>query len=166
MEIVAAERLNKIGKSPSIVSTRADFEDDMHTVNELLMQSSAVNSSGSDESLAGYNSGGGGGGKGGDGAVGEDAEEGTDTPSSRKKQGSSKRSIGRLLSMTKARINGGSAADISGRREQQQLSPDQQPQQLQQLAAPLQPPLPLKSPVMSRQRPASFTHQSSNITNL
>jgi hyperpolarization activated cyclic nucleotide-gated potassium channel 2 len=36
MEIVAAERLNKIGKSPSIVSTRADFEDDIHTVNELL----------------------------------------------------------------------------------------------------------------------------------
>jgi hyperpolarization activated cyclic nucleotide-gated potassium channel 2 len=37
LESVAAQRLNKIGKNPSIVSTREDFEDDINTVNELIM---------------------------------------------------------------------------------------------------------------------------------
>ena len=38
MESVAAERLNKIGKNPSIVSTRENFEDDINLVNELFNQ--------------------------------------------------------------------------------------------------------------------------------
>ncbi len=51
MESVAAERLNKIGKNPSIVSNRADFEEDINTVNELIMQTTPLaSSSGSDDS--------------------------------------------------------------------------------------------------------------------
>ena len=38
MESVAAERLNKIGKNPSIVSNRENFEDDINMVNELIKQ--------------------------------------------------------------------------------------------------------------------------------
>ena len=38
MESVAAQRLNKIGKNPTIVTSREDFEDDINTVNELIMQ--------------------------------------------------------------------------------------------------------------------------------
>jgi hyperpolarization activated cyclic nucleotide-gated potassium channel 2 len=38
MESVAAERLNKIGKNPSIVSNRENFEEDIHMVNELIKQ--------------------------------------------------------------------------------------------------------------------------------
>ncbi|XP_074650570.1 potassium/sodium hyperpolarization-activated cyclic nucleotide-gated channel 3-like [Tubulanus polymorphus] len=51
METVAAERLNKIGKNPSMVSSRADLEEDCHTVNEIIYQSTPM-ASGSDESLA------------------------------------------------------------------------------------------------------------------
>jgi hypothetical protein len=162
MEIVAAERLNKIGKSPSIVSTRADFEDDIHTVNELLLQSSAVNSSGSEESLNGYNSGAGG------GDVTREDEE-TDQWAQRKKRGSSKRSISRLLSFTKARING--SHDASCRSQQQQGSPEDRSgggackrttDDRQQLAAPATIPLQttLRSPSLCRHRPGSFVHQS------
>lgn len=40
MESVAAERLNKIGKNPSIVSNRENFEDDINMVNELIREKS------------------------------------------------------------------------------------------------------------------------------
>lgn len=40
MESVAAERLNKIGKNPSIVSNRENFEEDINMVNELIRQKS------------------------------------------------------------------------------------------------------------------------------
>lgn len=49
MESVAAERLNKIGKNPSIVSNREDFADDINTVNELIMQGTPIASSGSSD---------------------------------------------------------------------------------------------------------------------
>lgn len=45
LESVAAQRLNRIGKNPSIVSNREDFEDDINTVNELLMQGTTDQSS-------------------------------------------------------------------------------------------------------------------------
>lgn len=51
MESVAAERLNKIGKNPSIVSNRAELEEDINTVNELIMQTTPLASSGSEGSL-------------------------------------------------------------------------------------------------------------------
>lgn len=50
MESVAAERLNKIGKNPSIVSNRDDFQDDIHTVNELIMQTTPICTSSSNSS--------------------------------------------------------------------------------------------------------------------
>ena len=50
MESVAAERLNKIGKNPSIVSNREDFAEDINTVNELIMQGTPLASSGSEHS--------------------------------------------------------------------------------------------------------------------
>jgi len=40
MESVAAERLNKIGKNPSIVSNRENFEEDINMVNELIREKS------------------------------------------------------------------------------------------------------------------------------
>jgi CRP-like cAMP-binding protein len=43
LESVAAQRLNKIGQNPSIVSTREDFEDDINTVNELIMHGQLMN---------------------------------------------------------------------------------------------------------------------------
>ena len=52
MESVAAERLNKIGKNPSIVSNREELQEDIHTVNELIMQTTPMASSGSESSLA------------------------------------------------------------------------------------------------------------------
>ena len=52
MESVAAERLNKIGKNPSIVSNREELQEDIHTVNELIMQTTPMGSSGSESSLA------------------------------------------------------------------------------------------------------------------
>ena len=36
MESVAAERLNKIGKNPSMVSTRADLEEDQSAINQIV----------------------------------------------------------------------------------------------------------------------------------
>jgi hyperpolarization activated cyclic nucleotide-gated potassium channel 2 len=48
MESIAAERLNKIGKNPSMVSQREDLQTDLRAVNELLILSSAR--SGSDDS--------------------------------------------------------------------------------------------------------------------
>jgi hypothetical protein len=72
-----------------------------------------VNSSGSEESLNGYNSGAGG------GDVTRDDEE-TDQWAQRKKRGSSKRSISRLLSLTKARINGSHDASCRSQQQQQQ----------------------------------------------
>ena len=50
MESVAAERLNKIGKNPSIVSNREDFAEDINMMNELIMQGTPMASSGSDNS--------------------------------------------------------------------------------------------------------------------
>lgn len=50
MESVAAERLNKIGKNPSMVSNRDNFTEDIQTVNELIMQTTPMGSSGSDSS--------------------------------------------------------------------------------------------------------------------
>ena len=56
METVAAERLNKIGKNPSMVSSRADLEEDVHTVNEIVFQSTPM-ASGSEESIESIGSG-------------------------------------------------------------------------------------------------------------
>lgn len=49
MESVAAERLTKIGKNPSIVSSRADLEDDQKLVNEIVMESTPIPTSASDD---------------------------------------------------------------------------------------------------------------------
>ena len=48
MESVAAERLSKIGKNPSIVSSRADLEEDQKLVNEIVMESTPIPTSASD----------------------------------------------------------------------------------------------------------------------
>ena len=54
LESVAAQRLNKIGKNPGIVSTREDFEDDINTVNELIMQGGTdISTDGEDDEVAG-----------------------------------------------------------------------------------------------------------------
>lgn len=42
MESIAAERLNKIGKNPSMVSQREDLETDLQAVNELLLAQEEV----------------------------------------------------------------------------------------------------------------------------
>lgn len=39
MESIAAERLNKIGKNPSLVSQREDLQTDLKAVNELITMS-------------------------------------------------------------------------------------------------------------------------------
>ena len=150
MEIVAAERLNKIGKSPSIVSTRADFEDDIHTVNELLMQSSVANSSGSDESLVENGTDGTGAGSGNK-EGGE--EEGADV-SPRKKRGSSKRSIARLLSLSKARSNGGH--DLWKKKD----SDETRKEEKQQLTTPVVSLPCSRSPTITRQRSVPLVKQS------
>lgn len=49
MESVAAERLTKIGKNPSIVSSRADLEEDQKLVNEIVMESTPVATSASED---------------------------------------------------------------------------------------------------------------------
>nr|XP_022331254.1 potassium/sodium hyperpolarization-activated cyclic nucleotide-gated channel 3-like isoform X4 [Crassostrea virginica] len=49
MESVAAERLTKIGKNPSIVSSRADLEEDQKLVNEIVMESTPVVTSASED---------------------------------------------------------------------------------------------------------------------
>ena len=54
MESVAAERLNKIGKDPSILSNREDLEADISMVNELIMRATPLPSSGSEDSDAGH----------------------------------------------------------------------------------------------------------------
>ena len=51
MESVAAERLNKIGINREIVSKRENFEEDINTVNEIIMQTTPLASSGSEMSL-------------------------------------------------------------------------------------------------------------------
>lgn len=50
MEGVAAQRLNKIGKDPSILSNLADLANDMNVVNELIKCVTPLPSSTSDES--------------------------------------------------------------------------------------------------------------------
>lgn len=52
METVAAERLNKIGKDPQMVSTTGDVEADINLVNEIILQASPRPSSDSDQSDA------------------------------------------------------------------------------------------------------------------
>ncbi|GFO11710.1 potassium/sodium hyperpolarization-activated cyclic nucleotide-gated channel 2 [Plakobranchus ocellatus] len=49
MESVAAERLTKIGKNPSIVSSRADLEEDQKLVNEIVMESTPIPTSASED---------------------------------------------------------------------------------------------------------------------
>ncbi|KAL8566272.1 hypothetical protein ACOMHN_056844 [Nucella lapillus] len=49
MESVAAERLTKIGKNPSLVSSRADLEDDQKLVNEIVMESTPIPTSASED---------------------------------------------------------------------------------------------------------------------
>lgn len=49
MESVAAERLTKIGKNPSLVSSRADLEEDQKLVNEIVMESTPVVTSASED---------------------------------------------------------------------------------------------------------------------
>ena len=49
MESVAAERLSKIGKNPSIVSSRADLEEDQKLVNEIVMESTPIPTSASED---------------------------------------------------------------------------------------------------------------------
>lgn len=49
MESIAAERLTKIGQNPSIVSSRADLEDDQKLVNEIVMESTPVVTSASED---------------------------------------------------------------------------------------------------------------------
>lgn len=49
MESVAAERLVKIGKNPSIVSSRADLDEDQRLLNEIVMESTPVVTSASED---------------------------------------------------------------------------------------------------------------------
>jgi len=53
METVAAERLNKIGQDPQMVSTTGDVEADINLVNEIIMQATPRPSSDSEQSEAG-----------------------------------------------------------------------------------------------------------------
>jgi len=50
METVAAERLNKIGQDPQIVSTTGDVEADINLVNEIILQETPRPSSDSEQS--------------------------------------------------------------------------------------------------------------------
>lgn len=50
MESIAAERLNKIGKNPSLVSKREDLQTDLRAVNELLTMSTLSAETLSDDS--------------------------------------------------------------------------------------------------------------------
>ena len=52
MESVAAERLNKIGENPSVVSSRGDVDDDICAMQRLIDETTSVASSGSDASDA------------------------------------------------------------------------------------------------------------------
>ncbi|KAL3866127.1 hypothetical protein ACJMK2_043457 [Sinanodonta woodiana] len=49
LESVAAERLTKIGKNPSIVSSRADLDEDQRLLNEIVMESTPVVTSASED---------------------------------------------------------------------------------------------------------------------
>ncbi|XP_052796902.1 potassium voltage-gated channel subfamily H member 2-like isoform X2 [Mya arenaria] len=49
MESVAAERLTKIGKNPSIVSSRADLDEDQRLLNEIVLESTPVVTSASED---------------------------------------------------------------------------------------------------------------------
>ncbi|KAH3838142.1 hypothetical protein DPMN_111548 [Dreissena polymorpha] len=49
LESVAAERLTKIGKNPSIVSSRADLDEDQRLLNEIVLESTPVVTSASED---------------------------------------------------------------------------------------------------------------------
>jgi len=49
METVAAERLNKIGKDPQMVSSTGDVEADINLVNEIILQATPRHSSDSED---------------------------------------------------------------------------------------------------------------------
>jgi len=53
METVAAERLNKIGQDPQLVSTTGNVEADINLVNEIILQATPRPSSDSEQSEAG-----------------------------------------------------------------------------------------------------------------
>lgn len=53
METVAAERLNKIGQDPQMVSTTGDVEADINLVNEIILQGTPRPSSDSEQSESG-----------------------------------------------------------------------------------------------------------------
>jgi len=53
METVAAERLNKIGQDPQMVSSTGDVEADINLVNEIILQATPRPSSDSEQSDAG-----------------------------------------------------------------------------------------------------------------
>ena len=53
METVAAERLNKIGQDPQLVSATGDVEADINLVNEIILQATPRPSSDSEQSEAG-----------------------------------------------------------------------------------------------------------------
>jgi hyperpolarization activated cyclic nucleotide-gated potassium channel 2 len=52
MESIAAERLNKIGKNPSIVSQREDLQTDLKAVSELLTLSAQSPSDDSESEIS------------------------------------------------------------------------------------------------------------------
>ena len=52
MESIAAERLNKIGKNPGIVSQREDFQSDLRAVTELLTLSAQSPSEDSESEIS------------------------------------------------------------------------------------------------------------------
>lgn len=54
MESIAAERLNKIGKNPSMVSQREDLETDLQAVNELLLAQEEVDMEGANCDSSGH----------------------------------------------------------------------------------------------------------------
>jgi len=54
LESVAAERLNKIGKNPTMVSTREDLQSDCKTVNAIVSALQSEQRSGSSEDIVGH----------------------------------------------------------------------------------------------------------------
>lgn len=55
MESIAAERLNKIGKNPSIVCPREDFQSELKAVSELLTMSAQSPSEDSESDISIFN---------------------------------------------------------------------------------------------------------------
>ena len=55
MESIAAERLNKIGKNPSIVCPREDFQSELKAVSELLTMSAQSPSDDSESDVSIFN---------------------------------------------------------------------------------------------------------------